>query len=131
LPEIEFMHLANGSDLINAGIDLGFPFLGSAPDLGAFETSKGVGVTLLSESTVFKSYQNSEGFITIQFQQEREGSAMLSVYDITVKRIHAQQLNGLSKGRNDLSLPISISKGIYLLSLNSCGKRYSTKMIIE
>lgn len=37
LPDITFMHLAPGSKLINAGVDVGLPFLGKAPDLGAFE----------------------------------------------------------------------------------------------
>ena len=38
LPDLPFMHLALGSDLIDGGIDLGLPFLGAAPDLGAFES---------------------------------------------------------------------------------------------
>lgn len=38
LPAITFMHLAAGSKLINAGLDVGLPFNGSAPDLGCFET---------------------------------------------------------------------------------------------
>lgn len=37
LPNIDFLHLAPGSDLIDAGVDLGMPFNGTAPDLGAFE----------------------------------------------------------------------------------------------
>lgn len=37
LPVIDFAKLAPGSDLINAGADLGSPYGGSAPDLGAFE----------------------------------------------------------------------------------------------
>ncbi|TDN95447.1 chondroitinase B-like protein [Salegentibacter sp. 24] len=37
LPEVNFMHLTQGSDLINAGIDVGIPYNGSAPDLGVFE----------------------------------------------------------------------------------------------
>ena len=41
LPEIEFMHLVSGSDLIDAGIDVGLPYWGSAPDLGAFEVPAG------------------------------------------------------------------------------------------
>ena len=31
------MKLVAGSDLIDKGIDVGLPFNGSAPDLGAFE----------------------------------------------------------------------------------------------
>jgi Domain of unknown function len=37
LPSIGFMHLADGSDLIDKGVDVGFPFQGARPDLGAFE----------------------------------------------------------------------------------------------
>ena len=39
LPDIAFAKLAPGSDLINAGVDAGLPYNGSAPDLGAFETA--------------------------------------------------------------------------------------------
>jgi len=39
LPELPMFRLANGSDLINGGVDIGLPFNGSAPDLGAYELS--------------------------------------------------------------------------------------------
>ena len=41
LPEINFMHLAVGSTLIDTGVDVGLPYWGMAPDLGAFETPDG------------------------------------------------------------------------------------------
>lgn len=37
LPEIHFLHLADGSGLIDKGVDAGFKFHGTHPDLGAFE----------------------------------------------------------------------------------------------
>lgn len=37
LPDIDFLKLVTGSDLIDAGIDVGLPFIGSAPDVGVFE----------------------------------------------------------------------------------------------
>ncbi len=37
LPEVTFMKLVPGSQLIDRGVDVGFPFHGKAPDLGAFE----------------------------------------------------------------------------------------------
>ena len=37
LPRIHFLHLAPGSALIDRGEDVGLPFKGAAPDLGAFE----------------------------------------------------------------------------------------------
>lgn len=46
MPTLKFMHLVAGSDLINAGTDVGLTYVGSAPDLGAFEyggTTAGTG----------------------------------------------------------------------------------------
>ncbi|HAB53699.1 MAG TPA: hypothetical protein DCE80_16245 [Ignavibacteriales bacterium] len=39
LPHTNFMHLADGSDFIDAGTNVGIPYYGSAPDLGFFESS--------------------------------------------------------------------------------------------
>ena len=39
LPVIEFMKLVSDSDLIDSGFDVGLPYQGPAPDLGAFETT--------------------------------------------------------------------------------------------
>jgi hypothetical protein len=37
LPALDFLRLKAGSHLIDAGVDVGLPFNGTAPDLGAFE----------------------------------------------------------------------------------------------
>jgi hypothetical protein len=37
LPDINFLKLSSTSDLIDAGINVGLPFSGKAPDIGAFE----------------------------------------------------------------------------------------------
>jgi hypothetical protein len=39
LPDVPFLHLVQGSDLVNAGVNVGLPYNGSAPDLGPFETN--------------------------------------------------------------------------------------------
>jgi len=39
LPNISFLHLVQGSDLIDTGTNVGLPYYGDAPDLGAFETN--------------------------------------------------------------------------------------------
>lgn len=38
LPNLPYLHLASGSSLIDRGINVGLPYNGKAPDLGAFET---------------------------------------------------------------------------------------------
>ena len=37
LPNVDFLKLVPSSDLIDQGVDVGLPFNGAAPDLGAFE----------------------------------------------------------------------------------------------
>jgi hypothetical protein len=37
LPNISFLHLSTRSHLIDAGVDVGIPYSGNSPDLGAFE----------------------------------------------------------------------------------------------
>ncbi|MGD8912014.1 MAG: DUF5060 domain-containing protein [Candidatus Thiodiazotropha sp.] len=37
LPDVNYFKLVDGSDLIDAGVDVGLPYSGSAPDIGAFE----------------------------------------------------------------------------------------------
>jgi hypothetical protein len=39
LPDITFMRLAQGSLFVDAGVNIGLPYNGIAPDLGAFESS--------------------------------------------------------------------------------------------
>ena len=41
LPNLNFLHLSAGSKLIDAGVDVGLPYTGKAPDLGAFEAQSG------------------------------------------------------------------------------------------
>lgn len=38
LPDIDYLKLVPNSDLRNAGVDVGLPFKGSAPDIGPFES---------------------------------------------------------------------------------------------
>jgi hypothetical protein len=38
LPALPYLHLASNSTLIDKGVNVGLPYRGSAPDLGAFET---------------------------------------------------------------------------------------------
>lgn len=37
LPELEYLRLCYGSQMIDKGMDVGLPYAGDAPDLGAYE----------------------------------------------------------------------------------------------
>jgi hypothetical protein len=60
LPDLDFLHLALGSYLIDAGIDVGLSYNGSAPDLGAFEFT---GINNHSSSIMNQSFQVDENSI--------------------------------------------------------------------
>ena len=45
LPNLSFLKLAPGSDLINAGTNVSLPFNGTAPDMGAFEYSTSTNIS--------------------------------------------------------------------------------------
>ncbi|MBP9187548.1 MAG: T9SS type A sorting domain-containing protein [Bacteroidia bacterium] len=57
LPIINFMQLATGRTMVNAGVDVGLPYSGTAPDLGAFETAAVVPVSLLFFNGAIKNNQ--------------------------------------------------------------------------
>lgn len=52
LPDLPFLKLKPGSDLIDKGINIGQAFAGSAPDLGAYETGQVVGVKSFRQNQV-------------------------------------------------------------------------------
>jgi hypothetical protein len=58
LPDIDFLHLAPGSDLIDSGTDIGLLFNGIAPDLGAFETEGPSGINVENVAADFRLEQN-------------------------------------------------------------------------
>jgi hypothetical protein len=63
LPEITLLHLTPASGLLDKGIDVGLPFVGKAPDLGAYEfapdlTASAPNVVSEAELSVFYSQLN-------------------------------------------------------------------------
>lgn len=67
LPVLTFLQLAEGSDLIDKGVNIGLPFSGTAPDLGAFEfinnTSGNLAPTITNQT--FQVNENSPNGTTV------------------------------------------------------------------
>jgi len=103
LPQTPFLQLAEGSDLIDAGIDVGLAYLGDAPDLGAFEftdettylTGKKTG--LIPVEFALNSYPNPfNPKVTIRFTLMENEKVDISIFDINGRRI-VQLGNGYRK----------------------------------
>jgi hypothetical protein len=78
LPDVKFLKLTWGSDLIDKGIDIGLPFSGSAPDLGAFEYQISTSISIApSQKTMYT---------TINFPEKLNGRDCI-VYDLSGRRV--------------------------------------------
>jgi hypothetical protein len=126
LPNIAFMHLAPGSDLIDAGTNVGLPFNGSAPDLGCFETTGPSAVQ--NESISASSFSLEQNYpnpfnpeTSITFSIEQRGRATLDVYDLLGRKI-ATLFDDILEGGNSRTVKFngsSLSSGIFVYRLRS------------
>jgi len=67
LPNITLLKLAPGSDLINAGVDVGLPYYGSAPDISYYESNYPLPVEMLSFAGIVKN-----GHVELKWQTATE-----------------------------------------------------------
>ena len=111
LPNVNFLKLKTGSDLINKGMNLGFAFSGSAPDFGAFEfqniTSLENPISVNEATNIF--YPNPAKqtiyFVINQFKR-------VEIYDLQGKAL----LNTEFTKQLDISV---LKQGCYLLKIIS------------
>ncbi len=94
LPVIDFMRLAPGSGAIDAGVDVGFPFAGGAPDLGAFESGgAATGLRLdqgetPTEAALQQNHPNPFNVeTTIRYSLPAPGHVTVAVYDLLGQRV--------------------------------------------
>lgn len=124
LPNINFMRLSATSKLINIGTDVGLPFAGSAPDLGAFEYGSTLG---LSDKPVQKEFKAifSGGILSVKIEDQFNDLATLSLYNL-----NGQMLLKSSFYSNDTEIDCSLlQNGFYILELSYGLKHFVSKII--
>lgn len=112
LPEITLLHLASTSGLIDKGIDVGLPFSGLAPDLGAYEysTITAVDPIPVGVSAVSIYYASADKNIVI-----RGAVASVEVYELSGRKLFSQRVSS-----DDLNVPVStFPNGIFLVRIIS------------
>lgn len=117
LPVLPFLRLVAGSDLIDKGVNLGLPFTGAAPDLGAFEGS--TPVTLYSDVTasvkivqsgltVDRTTQKTKGTVTFTNNSNAIISGnLLFRADYLTDGVTLDNKSGAQGGAPTLLLPVS------------------------
>jgi uncharacterized repeat protein (TIGR02059 family) len=112
LPDIDFAKLKAGSSFIDAGIDVGLPFSGTAPDLGPFETGTAV-VTTPPSPGAAPVYQSAEiknsdpaSLVILYNLSLASASPDASSFEVKVNSV-ARTISGLSKSGSSVTISLS------------------------
>jgi hypothetical protein len=120
LPNVSFLKLKQGSDLIDKGVNLGFTFYGAAPDLGAFESNYSTGILDAQSDNRLNFYPNpvvNNIYFTQQFKQ-------IEIVDIQGKVVFSTQ----NVRQIDAS---ALRNGIYLLRLTQENNNFCVRKFIK
>lgn len=125
LPMIDFMHLAQGSDLVDSGVPVDIPYLGVAPDLGAFESPF---TTRVPEShpqparmSLLQNHPNPfNPSTTIVFHMAVPGRVVLKIYSLSGQQVATIVEGYRSAGEHHLLWrPHGLSSGVYLCRMQT------------
>ncbi|MDZ7286875.1 MAG: right-handed parallel beta-helix repeat-containing protein [candidate division KSB1 bacterium] len=136
LPAMPFLHLAAGSDLIDAGVDLGRPFKGRAPDLGAFESDFGTAVANEKFTPAeFRLHQNHpnpfHSMTMIEYEVPGSAHVKISVYDILGREVMQLMNEAKAAGRYELQFNAqNLPGGIYFCRLAAGSLIQTKKMMV-
>jgi hypothetical protein len=142
LPDIAFMHLSPGSQLINAGTDVGISFSGPAPDLGAFETDGATDVISAEPATIagFKLLQNYPNpfnpTTSISYDVPASGEVTVWIYDLRGRMVRelvdGQQSSGhhvaFWDGRDEHFG--QVASGVYFVRVTFQGASQTKKIVL-
>jgi hypothetical protein len=96
LPALPQLRLASGSDLLDKGVDVGLPYTGAAPDLGAFEGS--APVTLFADTGTSMKVTQSGLTLNRTTQQMSGTIAFTNQSTVTYDGVLMLRLDTLSDG---------------------------------
>ena len=137
LPDITLLHLAKTSKMVDAGTNVGMFYSGSAPDMGAFETSATTGIAE-EKSLNEKSFNLAQNYpnpfnpsTTITYSLSQNGFVSLTVYDVLGNKVtdlvNADQQTGSHRvvfnGAN-------LASGVYYYRLQTQLGVQTNKMIL-
>lgn len=132
LPHVSFMHLKQGSDLIDSGSDVGLPFLGKAPDLGAFEYSGTTGIKpVLIDFNPVQAYPNPvHDFLVLKFQPDYIIATSVSLVNMNGKIMW--EIRAFESGFTNSEILVNLSEiknGVYLIVAEGSSWKWIKRII--
>jgi hypothetical protein len=136
LPPSTFLHLAPGSSLIDAGVNVGLPYRSSAPDLGAFETGVLTGVSEKEispgEFALKQNFPNPFNPSTaISYQLSADSFVKLTVCDILGKEVATLVIGKQAPGRYTVKFDGgALASGVYFARLQAGAYAKTIKLVL-
>ena len=137
LPDIDFMKPATGSKLIDAGVDIGFPFAGKAPDIGALETDyptfvKSLKNTAPDNIVLHQNYPNPFNPVTnIVYEIPFSANVQLSIYNMLGQKVNTLVNETEKRGTYRVQFDgSSLSSGVYFYRLTVRGTSMVKQFIL-
>ena len=137
LPDIDFMRPAQGSDIIDAGIDIGFSFWGDAPELGAIEVNYPTGVrnndgSMPEKISLLQNYPNPFNPTTnIIYEVPDAGNVKITIYDSIGREIKTLVNEIKNSGTYEVNFDASnLTSGVYFYRLQMSGKSIVKQMLL-
>jgi hypothetical protein len=132
LPDITYMHLVPGDRMIDAGVNVGLPYAGTAPDLGCFETAL-TGIDDLYSPNKAECYPNPAGnTVILHMSLAKGGHCEVSLFDVSgrfVKMIVDEKIDSGEQYRTiDLS---DLKNGLFLYSISLNGTKIESGKLIR
>jgi len=142
LPELRFLFPSNSSQLVNAGTDVGLPFNGPAPDLGALETPAVTRVAVSGQDThgdlvLMQNSPNPFNAATrLTFTLPTSAAVSLHIYDALGRLIrtlvHQPLQAGIHvytwEGRDVRQMPVA--SGVYHVRLEVEGQVRGIRIVL-
>ena len=130
LPEITLLHLKSTSTMIDKGTNVGYVFLGSAPDLGAYEYSPTTAVEQTYSNAIVHIYPNpinEKAIITLN--AELNDKLAINLFD-TTGRLMSSNNAFVYRGINEIEVNTTLlKKGNYICRVNGKELNFSFKLI--
>lgn len=125
LPVLDFLRLADGSDLIDAGTNVGLAFVGAAPDLGAYEAgaataigdAPGAGIALAHAGA-----NPARGLARLAVTLDASRVVRLTLHDALGREVAVVADGPLPGGRQTLAVDlVGLAPGVYVARLHAGG----------
>ncbi|MFT3753124.1 MAG: T9SS type A sorting domain-containing protein [Paludibacter sp.] len=115
LPNISLMHLKPTSNHIDRGVNVGLPFFGSAPDLGAFEMNPSTAIDEvgMTEKDIRILYKRSERSIIANFNNTNNRISAIRVYDSFGRTLYSESNNS---SKTEFTIPLQLH-GVYIITV--------------